>query len=423
MSKDWCSTHQINYSGPECPMCRNDDMAENIRNLSETLSESLSERDSGNAAELEELREQISEMSYNQFNPGIHKCPHCLYKTLNYEASRCPICHAGIDDSYWDKVDRIREEEERLKQEREEADKRAKEEAIKRQQALAAKEEEERRRFQQQESEFYTAVLGFAFLMIFVLGSIFGVIYLAESFYEKVTGKKVGNYFSASVEKVNLPAESPKETPPPENISPITVSAPTPVIRSPLGYLEKDICIYIDCSLLNTDRVITRNVRGFDRTPDHFGLMKLVLKGWVTVPADTKLKMISAMSISREHRGVVGIETRYRIPYVNPPDLRLGQTVSIYNSLDGNCYKAWIEDRFFDICGLVGARPEPREELWIQVELSDYSRLWVLLNESSAAFTGQKTPEDVPIENIPEYNLENIMNPSEKPAEIEDTIR
>jgi len=60
-------------------------------------------------ARAEEIQEAISEAAdLNAFkiaNPGDHKCPSCLYRTLKYRASRCPRCQGGVDLQFWVAID------------------------------------------------------------------------------------------------------------------------------------------------------------------------------------------------------------------------------------------------------------------------------------------------------------------------------
>ncbi len=41
---------------------------------------------------------------WKQSNPGDYQCPHCKYISLKNEASRCPLCHGGIESDYWNNV-------------------------------------------------------------------------------------------------------------------------------------------------------------------------------------------------------------------------------------------------------------------------------------------------------------------------------
>lgn len=51
--------------------------------------------------ELLQLRE---EETYKRQNPGEYECPHCKYKSLRSEASRCPLCQGAVGSEYWSVV-------------------------------------------------------------------------------------------------------------------------------------------------------------------------------------------------------------------------------------------------------------------------------------------------------------------------------
>jgi ssDNA-binding Zn-finger/Zn-ribbon topoisomerase 1 len=53
---------------------------------------------------LEELRDSApdaADIAYAINNPGDHECPHCRYRTLRLDASRCPKCHSTISPDHW----------------------------------------------------------------------------------------------------------------------------------------------------------------------------------------------------------------------------------------------------------------------------------------------------------------------------------
>jgi hypothetical protein len=51
-----------------------------------------------------ELRNAVSEAAYAKTNPGDYDCPHCKYRSLRADASRCPLCHGEIGREYWNAV-------------------------------------------------------------------------------------------------------------------------------------------------------------------------------------------------------------------------------------------------------------------------------------------------------------------------------
>ena len=58
--------------------------------------------------QLEQLREnaqRAEQAAYARINPGDYDCPACLYRTLKYRATRCPMCRADVGSGYWIGVD------------------------------------------------------------------------------------------------------------------------------------------------------------------------------------------------------------------------------------------------------------------------------------------------------------------------------
>lgn len=51
-----------------------------------------------------EMKESLSAIAYRRTNPGDYDCPHCKYKSLKSQASRCPLCHGEIRTEYWNVV-------------------------------------------------------------------------------------------------------------------------------------------------------------------------------------------------------------------------------------------------------------------------------------------------------------------------------
>ncbi len=50
------------------------------------------------------LRETVAAAAHAQANPGDYDCPHCRYRSLRVNASRCPLCHGEIEGGYWNDV-------------------------------------------------------------------------------------------------------------------------------------------------------------------------------------------------------------------------------------------------------------------------------------------------------------------------------
>ena len=51
-----------------------------------------------------ELLNTVAAAAHFQNNPGDYDCPHCLYRSLRRNASRCPLCHGEIEVSHWTDV-------------------------------------------------------------------------------------------------------------------------------------------------------------------------------------------------------------------------------------------------------------------------------------------------------------------------------
>lgn len=99
--KSYCSTHYINYeTGRSCPECRKDEMERSNQEIIDSLSALADSR----AESAEEIKQAIEDSAYKYTNPGDYECPHCGLVSLKYCKSRCPMCHADIEGSYWDAV-------------------------------------------------------------------------------------------------------------------------------------------------------------------------------------------------------------------------------------------------------------------------------------------------------------------------------
>ncbi len=51
----------------------------------------------------EEIKERLSQIAYASANPGDFNCPHCKYKSLKWEATRCPLCRGEVESAYWNR--------------------------------------------------------------------------------------------------------------------------------------------------------------------------------------------------------------------------------------------------------------------------------------------------------------------------------
>lgn len=91
----YCRTHG-SYSDSEdgCPYCK--------------AAEERTERG------LSDIAERLDELAERPNDPGDHICPHCRYKSLRRNATRCPLCLANPGPQYWADVDS--QEQERRRQ-------------------------------------------------------------------------------------------------------------------------------------------------------------------------------------------------------------------------------------------------------------------------------------------------------------------
>lgn len=51
-----------------------------------------------------ELKEAVSKAAHDRANPGDYDCPHCKYRTLRADATRCPLCQGVIGGDYWKSI-------------------------------------------------------------------------------------------------------------------------------------------------------------------------------------------------------------------------------------------------------------------------------------------------------------------------------
>lgn len=112
-----CSTCHTYYD-PDgfCPGCYRIEQHQRIVEESDVRREELARE------EMEQLSENARLIADARNNPGDYDCPACLYRTLKYKASRCPLCRASPGTEYWERVDTaIRAAEARKREAREAA--------------------------------------------------------------------------------------------------------------------------------------------------------------------------------------------------------------------------------------------------------------------------------------------------------------
>ena len=87
----YCSIHRIDHRTAECPRCEAEERREqDQRRTQERHEEALAAQ---------------RETDYRLANPGEYQCPHCRYKTLLRNSSRCPKCHGIAHEGYWAAVE------------------------------------------------------------------------------------------------------------------------------------------------------------------------------------------------------------------------------------------------------------------------------------------------------------------------------
>lgn len=62
----------------------------------------LAEEDA--ARDRQEIKRSLGEDAYRRANPGDYDCPQCMYRSLKWQASRCPLCQGEIVREYWSAV-------------------------------------------------------------------------------------------------------------------------------------------------------------------------------------------------------------------------------------------------------------------------------------------------------------------------------
>src|SRR5262249_44780340 len=99
-SKNYCSTHGIDYSSHECPRCEAEQRHRELLDAQDAASRQATEQH-------EERLRAIEDANYRRANPGDYQCPNCGYITLRLDFDRCPLCHGSVkakDPEYWNRV-------------------------------------------------------------------------------------------------------------------------------------------------------------------------------------------------------------------------------------------------------------------------------------------------------------------------------
>ena len=108
-----CYDHGIDHTQFDCPKCvaqrRHEEVIDALKSQAEAQAEALKSQ-----------AEAMADAEAKRFNPGDYVCPHCLYTTLKYYASRCPICQGPIDGAHWERVVQAEKEAEIHRREEEE---------------------------------------------------------------------------------------------------------------------------------------------------------------------------------------------------------------------------------------------------------------------------------------------------------------
>jgi len=132
-----------------------------------------------------ELKNAVSDAGYRSANPGDYECPHCRYRSLLRDASRCPLCHGEIAGNYWIPV-RAQEKAETERKRAREAAATAEwirtapeREALARAATLAAAEERElkRQRAHSEDVQLITIVSSVWLVICLIVGTVVGYIW------------------------------------------------------------------------------------------------------------------------------------------------------------------------------------------------------------------------------------------------------
>ena|ERR1035437_6047126 len=99
-----CNEHGIDHRQFDCPRCVAERQHEEVIDALKAQAEAQAEAAEALIEAGEAQAEARAEAQRKRFNPGDYVCRHCLYTTLNRNASRCPICHGTIDGGHWDRV-------------------------------------------------------------------------------------------------------------------------------------------------------------------------------------------------------------------------------------------------------------------------------------------------------------------------------
>ena len=92
-SVHYCAIHRQSYE-IECSSCRAEGLTKQVlRQLELSHEEALQRQD-----------ESENWLAFKSANPGDYDCPHCRYRTLKLQASRCPKCHGEVSSHFWSKI-------------------------------------------------------------------------------------------------------------------------------------------------------------------------------------------------------------------------------------------------------------------------------------------------------------------------------
>jgi hypothetical protein len=87
----YCARHGGDGYSSDCPLCA----------AEERHAELLESNAANTAALIEATRRTADEAEYRRQNPGDYDCPHCKYRSLKWNATRCPLCREPVNDEYW----------------------------------------------------------------------------------------------------------------------------------------------------------------------------------------------------------------------------------------------------------------------------------------------------------------------------------
>ena len=190
MGRYHCSEHGIDYNSI-CPACVRDQAEEDRQSIIDRLSDLADTK----SEESDSIRQKLEWLAYKQSNPGEYQCPECLFFSLKKGSSRCPMCHSGVKNEYWERIEKQEKEAAEKKAEQERAAKKAAEEEKRRkeEELWRKKKQEERAVWEAQQEEkrrkdgqvaFFALLLGLLFLLMVVAG----LFIAAEELYRDIMG-------------------------------------------------------------------------------------------------------------------------------------------------------------------------------------------------------------------------------------------